>query len=233
MEKLKIYQFGCSFTERLLMMEKIFKPFNFKNYGKASSNNFYIFNKFIETENNDSICIIQWSSLTRPFDENFSLLETSDNPLYDLLEQWYGLVEETQRVAKERNIRLIQFIGWAMWKDDELNEYHRDRLNSLDIIWFKSSPQWDLIASNCFQFQDSYQWSSPKNEQGLSFWGELQWGGMSEWIRENVKMERRYLKIDSKYYNGDEEYDPHPSEYASRYFYQKVIFPLIIPKTVI
>jgi hypothetical protein len=227
--------YGCSFTQILIMVEEIFKPFNFKNYGKESSNNFQIFNKFIETANNDSTCIVQWSSLTRPFDENFSLLETSENPLYDLLEQWYELVEETQKVAKERNIDLIQFIGWAIWKDDELNEYHRNKLNSLDIMWFESSPQWDLIASNCFQFQDPNQWSSHENEQGLSYWGELNWGGMSEWIRENVEVENRYMRLEPKYWadNGGREYDPHPSAYAIREFYQKVIFPLIIPKSVI
>lgn len=224
----KLHLFGCSFTQRVFTIDEIFNgKFQHYNHSMDSANNFFIFKQFEEKSTYDSICIVQWSSLTRPMDENFSLLETSDNPLFDLLEQWYQLVERTQEIAKERNIKLIQIIGWAEWKDEELNEYHRNKLKSLDIQWFRSSPQWDLISSNCFQFQQPNEWSSNENEKGLYYWDELIWGGISEWCRDNIKMEDRYTYIPEEFRNGGPEIDPHPSPLALKDFYQQVIFPQI------
>jgi hypothetical protein len=226
MKELNIY--GCSFSEMLVYVKDIFtKNFEFKNYGKISANNFYIFNKFKETSTQDSICIIQWSSLTRPMDENFSLLKTSDNPLYDLLEQWYELLDQTKIIAEERNIDLIQFIGWCEWLDEELNDYHRNKLLSYDIQWFESKEQWDLIESNCFQLQEPSKWTSPKNEQNLFKWKYLKWGGMSEWIRENVSMDKRYT------ISKNNTIDPHPSFYGLRKFYEIVVISRLIQKSIL
>jgi hypothetical protein len=226
----ELHLFGCSFTERVtIMVGELFEgKFECHNHGKNSANNFYILKKFRDVAPKDSICIIQWSSLTRPFDENFSLVETSDNPLYDLLEQWYIILKEAQRIAKNRNIKLIQFVGWAVWKDEELNDYHREKLRSFDITWFESSPQWDLITSNCFQFQQPNQWSSNKNENGLHYWDKMVWGGMSEWIRENVDIKDRYTYVPEHERNGGEEWDPHPSPIGYTHFYNNVIFPKIL-----
>lgn len=229
MKKLNLY--GCSFSKYLYSIENIFySNFDFTNYGKESASNFYIFNKFKDTAEENSISIIQWSSLTRPFDDNFTILKTSENPLYDLLEQWYELLDSSKQIAKDKNIKLIQFIGWAQWKDSELNEYHREKLKSYDIIWYASSAQWDLIKSNCFQLHPS-NWSADKNEKGLYYWDRLIWGGMSEWIRQNVPMEERYLILNEKKYG--KRYDSHPSMYGSKQFYEKSIFPLIINKQII
>lgn len=225
----KLHLFGCSFTQRAIMVSEIFEgKFDYTNHGMDSSNNYQIFKEFETKGTTDSISIIQWSSLTRPMDENFSILKTSKNPLFDLLEQWYSLVEKTQKIAKERNIKLIQYIGWSIWKDDELNDYHRNKLKSFDIQWFRSSPQWDIITSNCFQFQQPNKWSSNENENGLHYWNELTWGGMSEWVRDNIDINNRYTYIPEHQRNGGPEIDPHPSPYAMKEFYQKVIFPQII-----
>lgn len=221
--------FGCSFTERVLMIEEIFEDkFEYHNHGENSSSNYHILKKFKEHAKENSICIVQWSSLTRPNDENFSLVESSDNPLFDLLEEWYLMIQEVQRVAKVRNIKLIQFIGWAIWKDEELNDYHRNKLKSFDIQWFRSSPQWDIISSNCFQFQSPNIWSSNHNEEGLHFWDELIWGGMSEWVRENIEIDKRYTYMPEEQRNGGPEWDSHPSPYAMKQFYEKVIIPQIL-----
>jgi len=225
----KLNTYGCSFTKNLLQIEEIFHPhFNYTNYGEDSASNFFIFNRFRDTAEQNSTCIIQWSSLTRPNDDNFSIVKNSDNPLFDLLEQWYIILKEVQRISKNRNIKLIQFVGWAVWKDSELNDYHRDKLKSFDIIWLESSPQWDLITSNCFQFQQPNHWSSNENEQGLYHWERLQWGGMSEWIRENVDINNRYTYIPEHQRNGGPEIDPHPSPFAMKEFYEKLILPKIL-----
>jgi len=227
MKRLNIY--GCSFTKNLIQIEEIFHPhFDYMNYGEDSASNIFIFNRFRDTAQENSTCVIQWSSLTRPNDENFSFVEISDNPLFDLLEEWYIILKETQRIAQKRNIKLIQFVGWSVWKDNELNDYHREKLKSFDIILFESSPQWDLITSNCFQFQQPNHWSSNENEDGLYYWEKLIWGGMSEWIRDNVEMENRYMYIPEHQRNGGPEWDPHPTPHASKEFYQKVILPKIL-----
>lgn len=219
MDKIKVFHYGCSFTENMLhyQLENIFlnKNYDYNNLGKQSSSNFSIFNKFKDTCLENSICIIQWSSLTRPFDENFSLLETSDNPLFDLLEQWYILLRETQIIAEQKNIKLIQYIGWAQWKDSELNSYHRNMLNSFGITWFSSKKRLDLIQSNCFQLQPGHKWSSKDVANGYYFWDDLNWGGLTEWSRENIDIHNRYLgynknnKIDGKSW-----FDSHPSEFT-------------------
>lgn len=216
--------YGCSFTDnfKTFGLDELFSEYEFHNYGKESSNNFYILNKFEETAPDNSTAIIQWSSLTRIFDENYSILETSDNPLYDYLNQWYSLLDSAQKISKERNIKLIQYIGWAQWKDEELNDYHRNKLNSYGIHWFYSKKQFDIIADNCVQLQDPEIWSSREVVNGLHVWSELKWGGMSEWCRSNFDMNNRYRGnvIDG---NGVPHFDVHPSKECTEQFIKQFI----------
>lgn len=224
----EIHLFGCSFTLRVEMIQDVFDDkFEYFNHGEDSANNSLIYNTFVENATENSVCIVQWSSLTRPMDENFSLLESSDNPLFDLLEQWYPLVEQTKQIAEEKNITLLQFVGWATWKDSELNDYHREKLNSLGIQWFTSSAQNDLIDANCFQFELPHLWSSSENEEGLFYWDELTWGGISEWVRENIDINDRYDTMPEELRNGGPLYDPHPSATAMRKFVEQVVLPQI------
>lgn len=229
----KVFHYGCSFTENIKSfgLEHHFTDsYVYCNYGKISSGNRYILNKFKDTVEYDCTAIIQWSSLTRPFDENFEILQTSTNPLYDYLEEWYTILQEANQFAKQNNIKLIQYIGWAQWKDDELNNYHREKLNSFDITWFESKKQWDIIPANCFQFQIPSKWSSsPKEtpEGTYSFWSDIHWGGMSEWIRSNIDMHNRYVGMCRDEIGKRSYYDSHPSGYATGEFIKQVLLPKI------
>jgi len=232
--------FGCSFSQNLNatfeggpINENCFEfeidGFTFNNFGKQSSSNYKIFNSFETNIKPNDICIIQWSALTRPSEEDHNfVLKNEDNPLYYYLEKWYKVLDKVHEISKEKNITLIQFIGWAQWKDNELNEYHRNKLNSYNITWYKSSETWDRIDSNCFQFQSPSEWSSyAKKHDFLGgthqtyFCGDLERGGMSEWIRENIEIENRYLGFHHK--DTPNLFDSHPSMYANKIFYKKEI----------
>ena len=218
--------YGCSFTDNFntFGLDDLFYEYEYYNHGKESSNNAYILNKFEETVQHNSNAIIQWSSLTRIFDDNYYILKTSDNPLYDYLNQWYLLLESAQKISKERNIKLIQYIGWAQWKDEELNDYHRTKLNSYGITWFYSAKQLDIIADNCVQLQDPEIWSSREVINGLHAWSELKWGGMSEWCRSNFDINERYRgNIIGE--NGIVYYDVHPSKKCTENFIKEFILP--------
>jgi hypothetical protein len=227
--KQKLFHYGCSFTEniRSFKLHNLFTDkYDYHNHGLASSGNGLIFDTFKKTAESDSIAILQWSSLTRPRDENYKILETSDNPLYDYLEEWYGTLSEAREFSNKNNIKLVQYIGWAEWKDSELNDYHRNKLQSFGIHWFKSKKQWDIIASNCFQFEDPYEWSSPPRQlpDGEYFlWSDIEWGGMSEWIRSNIEIHDRYRGWTDDTVAGTTYYDPHPSEYASIQFIKEFL----------
>jgi hypothetical protein len=217
----KVFHFGCSFTQNFkgFGVESLFKEFDYKNFSEESSGNYKIFKSFKENIQPNSIAIIQWSSLTRPTEDNFDVVKISDNPLYDLLEFWYRILEEVQRVSKVKNIKVIHYIGWAHWKDKELNDYHRNKLKSFNIIWFSSKKTLDLIESNCFQFQSPTEWSSSEKENGTYLWDSLEWGGMAEWIRENVEIENRYVG----YSMGSNHFDVHPSRHATIRFIKEVL----------
>jgi hypothetical protein len=222
-DKIKVFHYGCSFTANVNAYAiDLFKDFDYTNQAKNSASNKFILDKFKETCDPNSTAIIQWSSLTRPSDSNYDLLETSDNALYDLLNEWYGFIEEAILFSRENNIKLIHYIGWAIWKDDELNDYHKNKLKSYNITWFKSSRQYDLTHSNCFQFEIAEKWSSEVLD-GLYQWPELIWGGMSEWIRENVDIKDRYIGLD----HLGKGFDPHPSEYSTHAFVKQILIPLI------
>jgi hypothetical protein len=218
--KKTVFHYGCSFAENIGgFSSDLFDGFEYINMGKQSSNNKLILETFKKNSTKDSISIIQWSSLTRPGDNNHS---DNDNILYGLLDEWYVFIENAMEFANENNIKLIQYIGWAIWKDDELNDYHRNKLKSYNINWFSSSSQLDLWPSNCFQFQSPDKWSSIETKEGLFQWDVLQWGGMSEWIRENIDIYNRYM---GKNIYGD--FDVHPSKVATNEFTKQVLLPLL------
>jgi len=221
--------YGCSFTENLMGLNVMnsFTPLGCEvvNYGKRSSSNSTIYKKIEKTAQPNSILVIQWSALTRPMDDDWYLTK-SDNALYDLLERWYLVLDKTQELAIKRNLQLVQYIGWSMWKDDELNDYHRQKLNSYGITWFKSSECLDIIESNCVQLQTSEYWIRYRGD-GLFHWDDLTWGGWSEWVRENVEMSKRYM---GRIHKGDNNIDPHPSAYASKRFIEEVVLGLINEK---
>lgn len=228
MGAIKVFHYGCSFTGNMLyfQLENIFlnKGYDYKNLGKESSSNLDIFNKFKNTCLENSICIIQWSSLTRPFDENYlTIFKKSINPLFDLLEQWYLILNEVQKIIKEKNIKLIQYIGWAQWKDSELNLYHRNMLNSFGINWFSSKKTLDLIQSNCFQLQSPSEWTSHETENNMYLWDDILWGGLSEWVRDNIVIDKRYIGKYEYDINGNLIFDPHPSEFSFRKFIYKFL----------
>lgn len=229
----KIFHYGCSFTENIkaFRLNGLFAgEYEYTNNGLASSGNKLILDTFKKTSEPNSVSVLQWSSLTRPADENYKILETSDNPLYDYLEEWYLILEEAQEFSRKNNIKTIQYIGWAEWKDSELNEYHRNKLKSFGIHWFESTKQWDVISSNCFQFEDPYDWSSPPKtvpEGEFFLWSHIHWGGMSEWIRSNVEIENRYIGWSYNRFENKEYYDAHPSEYATIKFIKEFLLPRI------
>lgn len=228
--KKRIKLFGCSFSAQLNAAFKSEQTKNFSlinyneyeihNYGEVSASNELIFDKFKNNFEPNSTCIIQWSALTRSDTSNMN-----ENPLFYFLNKWYDILDETQKISKENNIKLIQYIGWAQWKDNELDEYHRNKLKSYDITWYESSETWDKIDSNCFQFEIPSIWTSDKNKKGLYHWEHMKWGGMSEWIRENIEIDNRYLGYHHP--TNPTMFDSHPSINATYTFITKQIIPKI------
>jgi hypothetical protein len=219
---------GCSFTQPITY-KKLVNWFSdeiiIKNYAKESSSNLKILNSFKENLVPNSTTIIQWSSLTRPNDSNFHIVFESDNPLWDLLDEWYTYLDEARTIASKNNIKLIQYIGWAHWKDSELNDYHRYKLTEFDINWFSSEETLDIIASNCFQFETPAQWSSLKLTSGYHLWPFLKWGGLSEWVRTNIEIDKRYVGYE--HHSPTKHFDTHPSPYAIDKFIKDFLVPKI------
>lgn len=230
--------FGCSFSAQYngtfdsQPMEGgnqfDFEGYTFQNFGQVSSSNYKIYNTFKTNIKPNDICIIQWSALTRLQEDDYDfLIKTEETPLYYFLNKWYEILDKVQEISKEKNITLIQHIGWAQWKDNELNEYHRNKLNSYGITWFSSKETWDRIDSNCFQFQSPSIWSSsgkknnPNSNELYYYWDNLKWGGMSEWIRDNVEIENRYLGYHHP--TNPNFFDAHPSMYANKVFFKNQI----------
>lgn len=230
--KQKVFHYGCSFSQNIkgFALLNLFSNYDYSNFAEESLSNSEIYDLFEKNTEPNSIAIIQWSSITRPsdanfpFDDKFNLIKETENPLYDLLEDWYVILDKTQKVCSDKNIKLVQYIGWAHWKDSELNDYHRNRLKSFGIDWFTSKQQHDKIQSNCFQFEIPQMWSSkPDEETGLFLWQNIEWGGISEWIRENVEMEDRYLG----YGNDGQIFDVHPSKKGKEQFIKGFLLPKI------
>lgn len=222
----KIYHYGCSFVENFrnyTTTKNLLKNYPYTNYGKSSAGNGYILDKFKETAKPNSLVWLQWSALTRPSYESISShdenITKSNNPLFDLLENFYSRSMDAQEFANENNIKLFQYFGWAMWKDNELDDYHRNRLKSLNITWFRSDKMWDKISSNCWQLHSPSEWSL-ELFRDLFAWEDLIWGGMSEWVRQNVPENLRYYRVKNRF-------DPHPSEIATMSFLQNVLLKTI------
>lgn len=224
--------YGCSFNKNMSMgepcknyIDTLKNEIVIKNYSNESNSNFKILNSFRDNLKPNSTSVIQWSSLTRPNDSNFSILNTSENPLWDLLDEWYGYIDEAKKLASDNDIKLIQYIGWAQWKDSELNDYHRNKLLSYEIDWFSSEEQYEIIVSNCFQLQDfPWEWSS-KSENGLYKWEKIVWGGIAEWVRSNLEIDDRYMGYN--HFAPTKHFDVHPSEYASAEFLKHFLIPKV------
>lgn len=229
-----LYLTGCSFTDNLDTYYDAYSyinnNFTYKSFAYPSRSNFQILDD-LKLMKPSSIAIIQWSALTRPngmveydFDYNKDLnekLEKAENPLHFLIETFIDVVNEATSILEQKNIKYFQYIGWNQWYDHELNDDLRNKLNKLSITWFSSKKTLDLIADNCWSLS---QQSSSTSEYGLYEWDDIKWGGMSEWIRDNINNPRlRYVSTE-KYNNNC---DPHPSPYAGDLFYKEVIIPKI------
>lgn len=230
-----LYFTGCSFTLHLDLLyleakEHIKNNFTYKNFAFSSRSNFQILDD-IKLMDPNSVAIIQWSSLTRPngivdyeIDYNKDLnekLEKAENPLHFLIETFIDVVNEATTILEQKNIKYFQYIGWNQWYDRELNDNLRDKLNKLPITWFSSKKTLDLIIDNCWSLS---QRGSATSESGVYEWDDIKWGGMSEWIRDNIDDPRlRYISTEK--YNH--HMDPHPSAYAGDLFYKEVIISKI------
>jgi len=223
----KTYFCGCSFTD-LFNQNKIYELLDenhieYEILSKESSSNSDILNQLKKVEPNTNV-VLQWSSLTRPLDSNFHRIQTSDNALYDLLEDWYVVLDESQKVIKERNLKTIQYFGWAQWKDSELDDYHRDRLNSYGLYWFWSPKMWDIIGTSCFQIHNPLDWTLiTKYDERQWLWDDITWGGMSEWVRRNVEEEKRWRG----YAYNNPHFDEHPSDHSAIKFFMEWLYPKI------
>ena len=224
---------GCSFTENINngfyigVEDTLDKDFDFVNYGRNSNSNQGILETAI-TVPSKSIAVIQWSALTRRLewetDEEYENVVYNPNAIFLFLDKWIQQVKTITTLLEQREVKTFQYIGWAQWKDSELNDEYREKLRELPIHWFESKEQQDLIQANCWQIEENpSKWSTEKD--GVIIYPKLEWGGMSEWIRENIDIDNRYIgynhQSDSKWF------DPHPSAIAGKEFYEQVIYPFI------
>ncbi len=236
----KIFLLGCSFTYHVTQFsinlnEKLSYPTEIVNLGYISRSNFQILED-VKTLPNNSIVIIQWSALTRDngiidyeIDWNKDLnemLENQSDPLRFLINNFINIVTESNEILKEKNIKVFQYIGWQQWADFEIDKELEDKLLTLNINWFKTPKLIDIIPYNCWHYNSkSYvQKIFDLLGHGKKWqWDSTNWGGMSEWIRLNVNdMEKRYINP-----NDNENFDSHPSEFATKFFYDEVIIPNI------
>lgn len=236
----KVYLLGCSFTYHINnfsinLNEKLSNPTEVINLGYPSRSNFQILED-VKTLPNNSIAVIQWSALTRPngmveyeIDWNKDLnglLETQSDPLRFLINNFINVVTESNEILKEKNIKVFQYLGWQQWADFEIDKELEDKLLTLNINWFKTPKLDDIISSNCWHYNSKSYVEKIFDFLGYEKkwqWDSTDWGGMSEWIRLNVNdMEKRYIGG-----NDNEIFDPHPSEFAAKFFYDEVIIPNI------
>jgi hypothetical protein len=235
-----VFLLGCSFTYNVNntpidIIKKVNKPIRITNLGYPSRSNFQILED-VKILPENCIGIIQWSALTRPngmleyeHDWNKDLneeLTKQDDPLRYLIENFINVVNESNQIIKEKNIKSFQYIGWQQWGNHEIDNDLSNKLKNLNINWFETPKLTDIIPSNCWHYQkESYvrkiinKFNTKKNWE----WDETIWGGMSEWIRLNIEDENlRYVDLRS-----DGEIDSHPSKYATQFFYEKIIIPKI------
>lgn len=249
MEK-TVYLLGCSFTQALNRFVNVesgdkdkkitffgdfYKKYNVTNLAYLSRSNFQILEDIKNLPEN-CIALIQWSALTRPNgipdydkDWNFHLNElaySNEDPLKFLIQNFIKIVTEANQILNEKNIKSFQYLGWVQWTDSEITDEISVQLESLPITWFSTPTLVDVIKNNCWEYNPPSLTNSIKTLLGGNpdkwEWKSFKWGGMSEWIRLNIKDPyKRYVAIHSK----DGYNDPHPSMYATQEFYETVIFP--------
>ncbi len=233
-----VYLLGCSFTMNVKGFNTLWTTLNnsytITNLGFSSRSNFQILEDIQNLPSNCKV-IIQWSSLTRPtgnpdYEKDWNkplndLLDKQKDPLTFLIQTFINVVTQANLILKEKNIQSFQYIGWRQWEDSELNTDLHTQLTNLPIHWFSTPELEDCIDSTCWNY--NYGRIVPNIKKYVLFhkktyknflWTANKWGGMSEWIRENV------TEFDKRYVSKE---DPHPSEYATSLFYKKVIIPEI------
>ena len=241
MGKKTVYLLGCSFTDMVKhhntpFFEKFRSEFNIINLAYLSRSNFQILED-VKSLPSDSVVFIQWSALTRPdgnpdYEEDWNkelnkLAFSNENPLKFLINNFIKIVSEANKILVEKNIKSFQYIGWVQWNDSELDDDLISKLKNLPINWFSTPKVNDVMPSNCWEYDSKSLVNKIKNLLGgnipeLWEWKSFSYGGMSEWIRFNVKDPyKRYIAIKSR----DGYDDSHPSSYASEQFYINVILP--------
>jgi hypothetical protein len=237
----RVYLLGCSFTNQIMSYEDGFfwrfrKKFKIVNMGYPSRSNFQILEDIKELPNN-SIAIIQWSSLTRPngipdYDKDWNaelnkIAYSSEDPLKFLINTFIKIVSQANQILNQKNIKSFQYLGWLQWLNSEIDDETESQLNKLPINWFTSPEVIDIMKCNCWEYNPysiSIKLKYPLHGQERWVWKSTKWGGMSEWIRANVPdVYDRYLAVyEIQGYN-----DPHPSKYGSELFYKKIIVPAL------
>ena len=122
---------------------------------------------------------------------------------------------EAQDRFKENNINFLQYIGWTQFMDSELSDSHRSMISKFkNFTWIETPELKDIIRSNCTMNIGN---KGLIVGEGEYLWPANNWGGLSEWVRNNIR-------VDDRYY--DPPIDPHPSFYA----FNKFIIEVILPK---
>lgn len=234
-----IYLLGCSFTYQINefsieIEHKLKDSAAIINLAFPSRSNFQILED-VKTLPNDSIAIIQWSSLSRPngmlyYERDWNkdlneMLKHQSDPLRFLIENFITVVNEANLILKKKNIKHYQYIGWQQWADSEIDSDLNYKLTQLNINWFKTPKLKDVIPANCWHYNTSSYVQRVLNcfkTEKYWEWDSTNWGGLSEWVRLNV--------VDEKLrYKGylDTDFDSHPTAFATALFYDHVIIPNI------
>lgn len=169
-----------------------------------------------KTDWSDTIVFVQWTAVDRHSifseSENDWLLSAQHNTHPDFIKYYkYEHIPEkalqttldnisnTQKFLESKNIKYKMFFGWNVLDDDVDLEG-----NNIDTskFWFYSGEHW-----NTWKEGDS---------------NIVKYGGINEWIRENVSQE-----IWSRESTGHMSGDKHPSNKAQMQFCQQVIYKLI------
>ena len=235
-----MYLIGCSFTENVKtrnpdLHKLLVDKYGVVNLGKASMSNFQIRDTLFNLPNN-SKAIVQWSALTRPtgikhndIDHNLNLntaLVKNNNSLHFLINTFVKVVLNGVEILKAKDIDAYHYLGWMQWSDSEIDDELRIVLESLPINWFKVPKTIDITNQGCWDYDyETYNclYNENTSSRMLWEWYPTSWGGMSEWIRYNIKNpDDRYLG-----FNDEGIFDNHPSITGNLAFYENIIIPEI------
>lgn len=173
----------------------------------------------------DTIVFIQWSAIDRHSifveEDNQWLLSSQHNDLpafqkyykeeHDeekALQNTLDNISKAQKFLKSKNIKYKMFTGWNIFSDDVDFES-----NDIDIskFWFHLGEHWNT-------------W-----EKGHS--NIVKYGGMNEWIRENISQELWSREssgiVESHPRDLDVTGDKHPSNASQMHFCQQIIYKLM------